>query len=53
MGPHVPRLLVEPVQVRAGETVTVTGNRPYGSTNPVEIHFDAPNGPLLGSFRAR
>ncbi len=51
--PHVPQLLVSPAQARAGEEVTITGTRGYGFTNPVEIHLDAPDGPLLGTFQPK
>ncbi|MGH9124493.1 MAG: hypothetical protein ACRDZ8_07170 [Acidimicrobiales bacterium] len=38
-----------PGSAQAGQQVTVTGNEFYGS-NPVEIHFNSLNGPVLGSF---
>jgi hypothetical protein len=31
--------------------VTVFGPRGYGRTNPVEIRFGSPDGPVLGSFQ--
>ncbi len=49
--PHVPQLLIAPGQARPGDQVAVSGTRGYGYTNPVEIHLDAVDGPLLGSFR--
>jgi hypothetical protein len=49
--PHVPQLNVSPAQVRPGGTVAVIGTRGYGYTNPVEIHLDAVDGPLLGTFQ--
>ena len=48
--PHVAHLILDKTQVRAGEQMTVFGQRGYGSTNPVEIHLDSPDGPLLGTF---
>jgi len=38
-----------PASVQAGQQVTVMGNEFYGS-NPVLIHFNGLNGPVLGSF---
>lgn len=49
--PHVAQLQVTPTQFKAGATVTVFGPRGYGQTNPVEIRFDAVDGPVLGSFK--
>jgi hypothetical protein len=49
--PHVPQLQVTPSQVRPGEEVAVYGTRGFGFTNPVEVRFDAPDGPVLGSFQ--
>jgi hypothetical protein len=49
--PHVAHLIVTPSQVRPGEQLTVFGQRGYGSANPVEIHLDSPDGPLLGTFQ--
>jgi hypothetical protein len=49
--PHVPQLNVSPAQVRPGGEVAVIGTRGYGFTNPVEIHFNAVDGPLLGTFK--
>ncbi|HEX2047917.1 MAG TPA: hypothetical protein VHF27_09140 [Acidimicrobiales bacterium] len=49
--PHVAQLQVTPTQFRPGDTVTVFGPRGYGQTNPVEVRWDAIDGPVLGSFR--
>jgi hypothetical protein len=49
--PHVAQLQVTPTQFKAGDTVTVFGPRGYGQTNPVEVRWDAVDGPVLGSFR--
>lgn len=49
--PHVPQLLVNPAQARAGDQVSVEGARGFGFTNPVEVHFNAPDGPVLGRFQ--
>ena len=49
--PHVAQLQVTPTQFKAGDTVTVFGPRGYGQTNPVEIRWDAVDGPVLGSFK--
>lgn len=49
--PHVPQLKVTPARVRAGEVVTVEGTRGYGFTNPVEVRFNSPEGPVLGTFK--
>ncbi|MCA1691999.1 MAG: hypothetical protein LC733_07320 [Actinobacteria bacterium] len=49
--PHVPQLNVNPSRMRAGEEVSVVGTRGYGFTNPVEVHFNSPDGPVLGSFQ--
>ena len=38
-----------PGSAQAGQQVTVTGNEFYG-TNPVQIHFNGLNGPVLGQF---
>jgi hypothetical protein len=48
--PHVAQLQVTPSQVKPGDEVTVYGPRGYGRTNPVEIRWDSPNGPVLGTF---
>ncbi len=49
--PHVAQLQVTPTTFKAGDTVGVFGPNGYGSTNPVEIRWDAVDGPVLGSFR--
>lgn len=49
--PHVPQFNVDPAQARPGQEVTVAGTRGYGFTNPVEVRFDSPEGPVLGSFQ--
>ena len=49
--PHVAQLQVTPTQFKAGDTVTVFGPRGYGQTNPVEVRWDAVDGPVLGSFK--
>jgi len=49
--PHVAQLKVTPTEFKAGDTVTVFGPNGYGSTNPVEIRWDAVDGPVLGSFK--
>ncbi|MDP1805778.1 MAG: hypothetical protein Q8K72_11465 [Acidimicrobiales bacterium] len=48
--PHVPQLTVTPAQARAGDEVAVVGTRGYGFTNPVEVRFNAVDGPVLGKF---
>lgn len=50
LAPHVAHLILDKTQVKAGEQLTVFGQRGYGSTNPVEIRLDSPDGPLLGTF---
>ena len=49
--PHVPQLQVTPEQVRPGQEVSVYGTRGFGFTNPVEVRFNATDGPVLGSFQ--
>ena len=49
--PHVAQLQVTPTEFKAGDTVGVFGPNGYGSTNPVEIRWDAVDGPVLGSFK--
>jgi len=49
--PHVAQLQVTPTEFKAGDTVGVFGPNGYGQTNPVEIRFDAVDGPILGSFK--
>ena len=48
--PHVAQLQVTPTQAKAGEEVTVYGPRGYGRTNPVEVRWGSPSGPVLGTF---
>lgn len=48
--PHVAQLQVTPAQAKAGDQVTVYGPRGYGRTNPVEVRWNSPSGPVLGSF---
>ena len=50
--PHVAQLQVSPTTVRAGQEVTVFGPRGYARANPIEIRWNAPDGPVLGSFTA-
>ncbi len=49
--PHVAQLIVTPTDFKAGDTVGVFGPNGYGSTNPVEIRWNAVDGPVLGSFK--
>ena len=49
--PHVAQLQVTPAQARPGETVSVYGPRGYGPTNPVEVRWGSPAGPVLGTFQ--
>ena len=49
--PHVAQLKVTPTEFKAGDTVGVFGPNGYGSTNPVEIRWNAVDGPVLGSFK--
>ncbi len=49
--PHVAQLQVTPGQARAGQEVTVYGPRGYGPTNPVEVRWGSPTGPVLGTFQ--
>lgn len=49
--PHVPQLQVTPSEVGPGQEVAVYGTRGFGFTNPVEVRFDTPDGPVLGSFQ--
>ena len=48
--PHVAQLQVTPSAAKAGDTVTVYGPRGYGPTNPVEVRWGSPTGPVLGTF---
>lgn len=49
--PHVPQLNLTPAQVRPGDSVAVLGTRGFGYTNPVQVRFNAPDGPVLGTFQ--
>ena len=49
--PHVAQLQVTPTTFKAGDTVSVFGPRGFGQTNPVEVRWDAVDGPVLGSFK--
>lgn len=45
----VANLTAKPATAQAGQPVNVIGSEFYGS-NPVQIHFNALDGPVLGSF---
>lgn len=49
--PHVAQLQVTPGQAQPGQEVSVYGPRGYGPTNPVEIRWGSPTGPVLGTFQ--
>jgi hypothetical protein len=49
--PHVAQLQVTPGQARPGQEVSVYGPRGYGPTNPVEVRWGSPTGPVLGTFQ--
>jgi len=49
--PHVAQLQVTPSQVKPGQQVTVYGPRGYARTNPVEVRWNSPTGPVLGTFQ--
>ncbi|MDQ3898020.1 MAG: hypothetical protein M3326_12415, partial [Actinomycetota bacterium] len=49
--PHVAQLQVTPAQGRPGQDVSVYGPRGYGPTNPVEVRWGSPSGPVLGTFQ--
>ena len=49
--PHVAQLQVTPAQARPGQEVSVYGPRGYGPTNPVEVRWGSPGGPVLGTFQ--
>jgi hypothetical protein len=51
--PHVAQMQVTPSTAKPGEQVTVFGPRGYGATNPVQVRWDAVDGPILGEFRTR
>ena len=45
----VASLTSTPASAQAGQSITVNGNEFYGS-NPVQIHFNALDGPVLATF---
>lgn len=49
--PHVAQMQVNPGTAKPGQEVSVFGPRGYGKTNPVEIRWDAVDGPVLGTFQ--
>lgn len=49
--PHVAQLQVTPAQARPDQEVSVYGPRGYGPTNPVEVRWGSPTGPVLGTFQ--
>lgn len=49
--PHVAQLQVTPAQAKPGQEVSVYGPRGYGPTNPVEVRWGSPTGPVLGTFQ--
>jgi hypothetical protein len=49
--PHVAQLQVTPSQAQPGQTVSVYGPRGYGPTNPVELRWGSPTGPVLATFQ--
>jgi hypothetical protein len=49
--PHVAQLQVTPAQAKPGQDVSVYGPRGYGPTNPVEVRWGSPSGPVLGTFQ--
>jgi hypothetical protein len=49
--PHVAQLQVTPTQARPGQDVSVYGPRGYGPTNPVDVRWGSPTGPVLGTFQ--
>lgn len=51
--PHVAQMQVDKAVAKPGEEVTVYGPAGYGATNPVQIRWDAVDGPVLGEFRTR
>ena len=48
---HVAQLQVTPAQARPGQEVSVYGPRGYGPTNPVDVRWGSPTGPVLGTFQ--
>lgn len=51
--PHVAQMQVTPTTAKPGDQVTVYGPAGYGATNPVQVRWDAVDGPVLGEFRTR
>lgn len=49
--PHVAQLQVTPDQAKPGQQVSVYGPRGYGPTNPVDVRWGSPTGPVLGTFQ--
>ncbi|MCA1692305.1 MAG: hypothetical protein ABR540_06430 [Acidimicrobiales bacterium] len=49
--PHVAQMQVNPGTAKPGQEVSVFGPRGYGKTNPVEVRWDAVDGPVLGTFQ--
>jgi hypothetical protein len=49
--PHVTQLQVTPGSARPGQEVSVYGPRGYGPTNPIDIRWGSPTGPVLGTFQ--
>ena len=49
--PHVAQLKVNPTTMKPGQEVDVFGPSGFGRTNPVEIRFNAADGPVLGTFQ--
>ncbi len=49
--PHVPQLEVTPSRMRPGDQVVVAGTRGFGFTHPVQVRFNSPDGPVLGTFQ--
>ena len=49
--PHVAQLQVTPGQARPGQQISVYGPRGYGPTNPVDVRWGSPAGPVLGTFQ--
>src|SRR4051812_5517720 len=49
--PHVAQLQITPASAKPGQEVSVYGPRGYGPTNPVEVRWGSPTGPVLGTFQ--
>ncbi len=49
--PHVAQLKVNPTTMRPGQEIDVYGPNGFGRANPVEIRWDAQDGPVLGTFQ--